>query len=180
VGVTPERFTGTIVDSGPDLWITYGSAPLLVRWLPPVRRFGNVPVELGPSSLDLRPDPQVGAFSVAVCTFGAVLSALAPALAATSHDLSLALKIGVSDQRHKCFQSVPDSLAITSRFSLSTRTSTATTGDINGSMNFVAPGHFEMMGIRLLTDRELEEGDRLEERKVANVGPSVRLQIFRT
>jgi predicted permease len=238
----------TLSGGAAGILAAYLSAPLLIRWLPPVRGLGNDPAELRPWSLDLRPDLRVIAFSIGICALAAALSAIAPALRAARHDLSLALKTAISDRRNQRFQSVlcaiqvalctvvlifaglmgrtlsklrllnpgfdsdhvaifaldahvrgydgPQTWAFQQRLlegarSLSGVESAAIAnraimrgiglvssvvlpgqrgeGVINTSMNFVTPGYFETMGIHLLAGRNLEEGDRFEGDKIANV-----------
>ncbi|HEY6344258.1 MAG TPA: ADOP family duplicated permease, partial [Bryobacteraceae bacterium] len=96
----------TLAGGAAGILVAYASAPLLIRWLPPVRGLGNDPAELRPWSLDLHPDLTVIAFSIGICALAAALSAIAPALRAARHDLSLALKTAISDRRHQRFQSV--------------------------------------------------------------------------
>ena len=101
-----ESLLLTAIGGGAGIAAAYASLPLLMRWLPPARGIGVDPAELRTLSLDLHPDLQVIAFSVAACALTAVLSTFAPAWRSSSHDLYVALKIAISDKRHRRFQSL--------------------------------------------------------------------------
>ena len=243
-----ESILLTLAGGAAGILAAYASAPLLLRWLPPVRGLGNDPAELRSWSIDLHPDFRIVAFSIGICAVAAVLAALAPAWNSARHDLSLALRATLSDRRHQRLQAAMcavqvalctvllisaglmgrtltklrsldagfdrDQVAV---FSLDPRVGgldgkqawafqqrlleavrnapgvdaaaianralmrgiglgnsvvlPGQTGDglINSSMNWISPGYFDVMGMHLITGRELTEADRNEEGKVANV-----------